>query len=165
MLLPYYSPRKILFRPKLQKPQSFANRCLASCKGIGIPASGKFLRVESGILGHRIRSTAQGIRNPSNNWNPESKFHWKRSGTQYLESGIHGVESRILDCAWIPLHGGDVSVVERFDCSKIPTLSYTRSLKKVYPFQEEPPFIGNYRECLHPWELNPLLHHLLYTSQ
>ena len=106
MLLPYYSMRKILFRPKLEKPQSFTNRCLASCKGIGIPASGKFLRVESGILGLRIRSTAQGIRNPTNNWNPESKFHWKRSGIQYLESGIHGVESSILDCAWIPLHGG-----------------------------------------------------------
>ena len=75
MLLPYYSMRKILFRPKLEKPQSFANRCLASCKGIGIAASGKFLRVESGILGLRIRSTAQGIRNPTNNWNPESKFH------------------------------------------------------------------------------------------
>ena len=78
MLLPYYSLRKI----KLEKPQSFANRCLASCKGIGIPASGKFLRVESGILGLRIRSTAQGIRNPAqgirnptNDWNLESKFH------------------------------------------------------------------------------------------
>ena len=65
MLLPYYSLRKILFRPKLEKPQAFAYRCLASCKGIVIPASGKFLHVESGILGLRIWNTAVGIRNPS----------------------------------------------------------------------------------------------------
>ena len=72
MLLPYYSPRKILFRPKLEKPQSFANRCLASCKGIGIPASGKFLRVESGILGQSGVQPKEsgipltiGIQNPS----------------------------------------------------------------------------------------------------
>ena len=33
--------------------------------------------VESGILGFGIQNTAQGIRNPSNVWNPESKFHLK----------------------------------------------------------------------------------------
>ena len=32
--------------------------------------------VKSGILGFGIRNTAQGIRNPSNDCNPESKFHW-----------------------------------------------------------------------------------------
>ena len=57
--------------------------------------SGKFLLVKSGAyntiqyntiqillstpLGFEIRNTAWGIRNPSNNWNPESKFHWPRS--------------------------------------------------------------------------------------
>ena len=36
----------------------------------------KFLLVESGILGlGGIRNTVQGIRNPTNDWNPESKFH------------------------------------------------------------------------------------------
>ena len=30
--------------------------------------------VESGILGFGIRKTAQGILNPTNDWNPESKF-------------------------------------------------------------------------------------------
>ena len=44
----------------------------------------KFLLVESGIL-LRI-----GIQNPSSSD--------KESGIQYLESGIHGVESRIQDC-------------------------------------------------------------------
>ena len=36
------------------------------------------LLVESGILGSKIRNTAQGIRNPTNNWNLESKFYWPR---------------------------------------------------------------------------------------
>ena len=52
-----------------------------------IPESGKFVLVESGILGFGIRNSAQGIRNPSNDSNPE---------IQYLESWIHSVESRIV---------------------------------------------------------------------
>ena len=46
------------------------------------PESWKFLLVESGILGLGIRNTGVGIRNPTNNSNPESKFHLKRSGIQ-----------------------------------------------------------------------------------
>ena len=45
------------------------------------PESGKILLVVSGI-----------IRNPTNDWNRESTFHW------------HGLESS----SWIPLHGGKV---------------------------------------------------------
>ena len=49
---------------------------IASCKGFRIPESGKDLHVGSGTLGFGIRNTAQRIRNPpSNDWNPESKFH------------------------------------------------------------------------------------------
>ena len=33
--------------------------------------------MESGILGFKIWNTAQGIRNLTNNWNLESKFHWQ----------------------------------------------------------------------------------------
>ena len=54
-------------------------------KGIWIPESvqclllkSKFLKivlVEYGILGFGIQNTAQGIRNPTNDWNPEFKFH------------------------------------------------------------------------------------------
>ena len=33
----------------------------------------KFLLVESGILGFGISNTAQGTRNPNNDWNPESR--------------------------------------------------------------------------------------------
>ena len=49
--------------------------------------SSKFLLVESGIVGFGIRNTAQGIRNPTIK---RFEFHWQR-----LESGIHGMESRI----------------------------------------------------------------------
>ena len=48
---------------------------LAQCKGIQIPESEKVLLVKSGILGFGIWNTAQGIGNPSKDWNPESKFH------------------------------------------------------------------------------------------
>ena len=59
--------------------------------------SGKFLLVKSGILGFGIRNTAQGIQNPSNDWNPESKFHLK---------GWNPVTgNQNLRLSWIPLHG------------------------------------------------------------
>ena len=51
---------------------------IAPCKGIRIPESGKFLHLESGILEifvWGIRNTGVGIRNPTNNSNPESKLH------------------------------------------------------------------------------------------
>ena len=40
--------------------------------------------------------------------NPESKFHWKRSGIQHLEFGIQNPR-----LSWIPLNGGDIVM-----CSK-----------------------------------------------
>ena len=40
-----------------------------------ITESGKFLIVEWGILGFGIRVTAQGIREFTYDWNPESMFH------------------------------------------------------------------------------------------
>ena len=45
------------------------------------PESGKILLEKSGILGSGIWSKVQGIRNPSNEWNPESRFHWQRLGS------------------------------------------------------------------------------------
>ena len=46
--------------------------------GLKNPESGKIVLVESRILGSGTQNTAQGIRNPTKEWNPESKFHWKR---------------------------------------------------------------------------------------
>ena len=57
--------------------------------------------MESGILGFGIRNTA---RNPTNDWNPESKFHWQRlkSSTLDPESTAWNPESKtVLDSvAW-----------------------------------------------------------------
>ena len=58
--------------------------------------SRKFLLVESGIRGFEIRSSAQGIRNPTYNLNRESKFHWQRMWN--LVPGIWNLEST----AWNP---------------------------------------------------------------
>ena len=89
--------------------------CVAQCKGIRIPESGKFLHVESGIL----ETFACGIRNPGP-WNPEYSCQNPESPLQ-LESGIQvplykiwrlvigirnprrGIQNPRL--SWIPLHG------------------------------------------------------------
>ena len=63
----------------------------------------KCFLVKSGILAFcRIRNTGLGIRNPTNDWNPESQFHWQEYGIQYLESGIRSLESTIQDCLGFP---------------------------------------------------------------
>ena len=78
------------------------------CEEIWIPESRKLLPVESGIqkcflvnleswLEIQLWNTAQRIRNPSNDWNQESKFHWQESGIQSLESRIRSLESTIQD--------------------------------------------------------------------
>ena len=67
-----------------------------------IPECQKFLLVESGILGFGIRNTAQGIKNPSNHWNPESKVPLIKTGIQHMESEIHDVVFRIQDCIGFP---------------------------------------------------------------
>ena len=58
-----------------------------------IPKSGKFLLVESGILGFGIRNSAQGIRNPSNDSNPESST-WNPESTAWNP-----------ELSWISAHG------------------------------------------------------------
>ena len=62
--------------------------------------SGNILLMESGILGFGIRNTAQGIWNPTNYWNSESKFYWQipESGTWNPESTVRNPESKtVLD--------------------------------------------------------------------
>ena len=63
-----------------------------------MPECGNIWPVES-----RIRiNFAYGIRNDPRFWNPESHSRLvvllTNSGIQYLQSGIHGLESRIQDC-------------------------------------------------------------------
>ena len=88
----------LLFSPHVRKSRFWNLRkfCLRN------PEYGKFLLVESWILGFGLRNTfkGSGIRLTIGMWNPSSsdKEFWK----SYLESGIHGVESRIQDCLGFP---------------------------------------------------------------
>ena len=91
------------------------NSDIAPRKEIKILESGKFLLVEyrileislveTRLLGSGIRNTAQGIQiAPSIGfWNQRSTD--KKSGIQYLESGIHSVESRVRDSIWFSYMG------------------------------------------------------------
>ena len=54
----------------------------------------RILLVESGI-----QNTAQGVQNPTNDWNPVPVT---KTGVQYPESGIHGVESGNQDYRGFP---------------------------------------------------------------
>ena len=88
---------------------------VARCDGIRIPESKKVslvgsriwenLLVESQILDFGIRNTAQGIGNPTDNCNLESKFHRQRLKSTTWKSGIHEVEFRIQDCLGFPCMG------------------------------------------------------------
>ena len=83
------------------------NSDIAPHKEIYILESGKFFLVESGILeislvetrilGFGIRNTAQGIRIPLSIGLRNQRSTDKNSRVQYLESEVHGVESRVQD--------------------------------------------------------------------
>ena len=74
--------------------------------------SGNFLLVESGIrglvksgfLGSGMQNPAEGIQNPTNNWNLGSRFHWQRIQNPVL--GIRNPRRGIQNPrrTWIPLH-------------------------------------------------------------
>ena len=65
----------------------------------------------------RLARSESGFRNPGNfalkysSGNPEYRFGLE-SGLQYLESGIHGMESKIQD--YLGFHGAKVSRVSGF---------------------------------------------------
>ena len=65
----------------------------------GILDPGNFWLVKSGILDFGIWNSAPGIRNLS--------FIDKECGFQYLESGIHSVQSSIHDCLELANMGQD----------------------------------------------------------
>ena len=74
----------------------------------GIRNQGKSLIVESGILGFGIRNTAQGIRNITNDCNPESKvylFHWHDKNWNPVP-GIQNPRRWVQNprLSWIALH-------------------------------------------------------------
>ena len=60
--------------------------------------------MESGILGFGIRNTAQGVRNPTNDWNPEFKFPDKNWNPV---PGMRNPQREIQNprLSWISLYG------------------------------------------------------------
>ena len=87
-------------------------QCHAPWKEIWIPETGKLLLVESGIgiLGLRIRKTTQEIRVPKR-WESGIQVPLTKTGIQYVESGIPGLESTIQDCLGFPHMGRGVATV------------------------------------------------------
>ena len=76
------------------------------------PETGKFLLVESQILGFRIPNTAQGVWNPTNEWSLEFKFHWQkiRNPVSGIGNPVPGIRNPFLGIqiprlSWNPLHG------------------------------------------------------------
>ena len=69
---------------------------------------GKLLLVEFGILGFGFQNTSRGIRNPTNNWNPEiNSTDEKNPKTRTWNLGlIHGLDP------WIPSHGATLFSAE-----------------------------------------------------
>ena len=65
-------------------------------KGIQFSEFGKIFLVKSGILGFGIRNTASGIRNTTNYWNRESKFHWLEYSTWNPESTARSLDFKTL---------------------------------------------------------------------
>ena len=63
------------------------------CKGIWILESEKFSLVECDILG--IRTTAQGIRNRTCDWNPESNT-WNPEQKKKVQTGKSDITGRLF---------------------------------------------------------------------
>ena len=80
----------------------------------GFPESGKFLPVKSGILGI-------GIRNATNDWNPESKFHWQR-----LESGTWNSAKHARLC--------NVSVKSKLQHAPPGHLTFLKIIVQIPPY-------------------------------
>ena len=81
-------------------------------RGGGHLESENTLLVESWILGFGIQNTAQEIRNTTKGLESGIQVPLTKIGIQYLEWGIHGMESRIQGCLGFP-HMGQLSLVLR----------------------------------------------------
>ena len=81
-------PQSTTFSQNVSAKNGAESRSFAQCKGF----------LESGVQGNfvcGIRKTVQGVRNPSNDWNPESKFHYQRLeySTWNLRRGIQNTRT------------------------------------------------------------------------
>ena len=89
---------------------------IAAIKGIGIPKTGKFLLVASGILDLRIRNPAQGIRNPAQGiGNPAQGIRNPAQGIGNPAQGIGNPAQEIWNPAqeiWNPAQGIRIQLKE-----------------------------------------------------
>ena len=74
----------------------------APCEGIQNPEKFGLWDRESRVLKFGIQSKKSGIKLTIAIQNPSSTY---KTGIKYLESGIHGVKSRIQDCLGLPCMG------------------------------------------------------------
>ena len=67
--------------------------------------SGKFLLSESKLVGFEVCNTAQEIRNPTRDWNPESTVHCQRIGNSVpgIRNPWRGIQNP--NFTYRPLHG------------------------------------------------------------
>ena len=107
---------------------------IAPCKGNRIPESGKFGLVESVILGFGMWNTSQRIRNPTSDWNPESRFRWQRlESIPGIRNPWRGIQNQSL--SWIPLE----LVLERSSIFSFPhrhhfALAAKKSPRVLFPY-------------------------------
>ena len=96
-----FQPPKAMFENRKSERNTIVFRDLRMpTNSPQVRESGNILHVESGILGFGTQNTAQRIRNPSSDWNPESKFHLQRleSSTWNTEFVALNLESKtVLD--------------------------------------------------------------------
>ena len=83
--------------------------------------SEKIVLAEFGIFrGFGIWNTAKGIRNPTNDWNPEPNFHWQRLESSTWNTKSTDEESSIQDSLAFPYMGqnrrSSTSVLGPFHC-------------------------------------------------
>ena len=94
-----WNPESWALEPRIQLKESRIPLTIESRIQVPLTKTGN-QQLESGILGFGIRNTAPGILNPTNDRNPESKFHWQRleSSSWNLESTAWNPESKtVLD--------------------------------------------------------------------
>ena len=88
------------FKPKL--PENLGPKLKGSFRSNrkSFEKTGPFPVGPVGILVEWIapRNTAQGIRNPTKDWNPESKFHWQKLESSTWNPESTAWKSRIQDC-------------------------------------------------------------------
>ena len=82
--------RSLRLQTKVSKFYLVNNKSCSSA--LKVRESGKIWVMEYRILGFGIQNTAQGIRNPTNDWNSKSKFQWQgiRNPVFEIRNPVHG---------------------------------------------------------------------------